>query len=86
MRKVGRASAQNAAETYTWTKARREGPENAELSADEWREKGEEGIADLRRQCQGLSKDAEVTAFTPQMLNPRLPAALVRQWSTAAQT
>lgn len=31
---------------------------------------------------QGLSKDAEVTALALQMLNPRLPAALVRQWWT----
>ena len=29
---------------------------------------------------QGLSKDPEVTALGLQMLNPSLPAALVREW------
>ena len=85
MRKVERALLERGKDpkTYTWTKARREGPENAELSADEWRERKAKKIVDALLKAkigQGLSKDPEVTALALQMLNPRLPAALVRQW------
>jgi ParB-like chromosome segregation protein Spo0J len=85
MRKVERALLEGGKDpkTYTWTKARSEGPENAELSADEWRERKAKKIVDALLKAkigQGLSKDPEVTALALQMLNPSLPAALVRQW------
>ena len=49
--------------TYTWSKARREGPENAELSADEWRERKAKRIVDALLKAkigQGLSKDPDI--------------------------
>jgi ParB-like chromosome segregation protein Spo0J len=85
MRKVERALLEDGKDpkTYTWTKARWERPENTELSADEWRERKAKKIVDALLKAkigQGLSKDPEVTALALQMLNPSLPAALVRQW------
>ena len=85
MRKVDKALSESgkAPKDYTWDKARRQSDTSQEFSSEEWTEKKAKGIVDALLKAkigQGLAKNPEVTARALQMLNPRLPAALVRQW------
>jgi ParB-like chromosome segregation protein Spo0J len=66
----------------SWVEARRVGAEEKE-SDPEWKTKKAMKIVDALKKAkigQGFMKDPEVTALALQMLNPKLPGALARQW------
>lgn len=67
----------------SWIKARLAGVDRNDVDAEDWKEKKARKIVEALLEAkigQGLAKDPEVTALALQMLNARLPGALVRQW------
>jgi len=59
------------------------GAEAQDINAEDWKEKKARKIVEALLDAKighGLAKDPEVTALALQMLNSRLPGALVRQW------